>query len=178
MDAALSLLRKRFGSVPLLRPALPAADFAPVHGKRRGEVAMAIRRPSGGFLLQTKAFYPPATFRLPTGGIKKDENVEHALLREVHEESNLAVEIERAIAVIDHTTPDGRAAFRSYLFLLRESGGILKVNDPKEQISGWEERDMTGLRRAISQLRALQGSWQHWGHFRAVPLEVLVDSLG
>ena len=177
MDQALSQLRKRYGSVPLLRPVLPMADFSPVNGKRRAEVAMAIRRPTDAFLLQTKAFYPPATFRIPTGGIKKDEDVDHALLREVHEESNLTVEIERAIAVIDHTMPDGRAVFRTYLFLLRETGGLLKVNDPKERISGWSERDIAGLRSAISQLRALEGSWQHWGSFRAVPLGVLVDAL-
>ena len=123
MDRALSQLRKRFGKVPIVQPALTAADFPPLRGGRRGEVAMAIRRPSGGILLQTKSFYPPATFRLPTGGIKEGEDVEHALLREVHEESNLTVDVERVVAVIEHTGADGRPAFRSYLFLLRETGG-------------------------------------------------------
>ncbi len=138
---------------------------------------MAIRRPSGGILLQTKSFYPPGTFRLPTGGIKKGEDVEHALLREVHEESNLTVEIERAVAVIEYTAPEGRPAFRTYLFLLREIGGELRVNDPDEQISGWDERDLPGLRRAIAQLRGIEASWQRWGQFRAVPLDVLVRTL-
>ena len=138
---------------------------------------MAIRRPSGGILLQTKAFYPPATFRLPTGGIKGGEDVEHALLREVHEESNLTVEIDRPIAVIEHTTAEGRAAFRSYLFLLRETAGELKVNDPDEQISGWDERDLEGLLAASAQLRALGGTWQRWGQFRALTLDVLVHAL-
>jgi ADP-ribose pyrophosphatase YjhB (NUDIX family) len=178
MDRVLSLLRKRYGKVPLLQPALTSTDFAPVRGGRRSEVAMAIRRPSGGILLQTKAFYPPATFRLPTGGIKEGEDVEHALLREVYEESNLGVEIEQALAVIAYTAPDGHAAFRTYLFLLRETGGVLKVNDPDEQISGWEERDLAGLKRASEQLRGLEGGWQRWGQFRAVPLDVLVHALG
>jgi len=177
MNKALSILRARYGKLPLLRPALASADFAPVRGGRRSEVAMAIRRPSGGILLQTKAFYPPATFRLPSGGIKEGEDVEHALLREVHEETNLGVEIERVVAVLDYTAPDGRAVFRSYLFLLHETGGVLKVNDPHEQISGWEERDIDGLRRAGEHLRRLGGTWQHWGAFRAVPLEVLVQAL-
>ena len=111
---------------------------------------MAIRRPSGGILLQTKAFYPAGTFRLPTGGIKEGEDVEHALLREVHEESNLDVEIERLVAVIDHSAIEGKSPFRSYMFLLREVGGTLKVNDPDEQISGWDERDVAGLERAAA----------------------------
>ena len=138
---------------------------------------MAIRRPSGGILLQTKAFYPPATFRLPTGGIKDGEDVEHALLREVHEESNLDIEIEGLIAVLDHLTPAGRPVFRSYLFLLRETGGILKVNDPQEQITAWEERDPQGLRAAAQQLRTLEGAWRPWGTFRAVILDVLLQAL-
>ena len=178
MDRVLSGLRKRYGKVPLLQPALTSTDFAPVRGGRRSEVAMGIRRPSGGILLQTKAFYPPATFRLPTGGIKEGEDVEHALLREVYEESNLGVEIERAVAVIEYTAPDGRAAFRTYLFLLRETGGVLTVNDPDEQISGWEERDLAGLARAVEQLRGLAGGWRRWGRFRAVPLDVLIHALG
>ena len=138
---------------------------------------MAIRRPSGGILLQTKAFYPPGTFRLPTGGIKEGEDVEHALLREVHEESNLDVEIERLVAVIDHTALEGGAPFRSYMFLLCETGGTLEVNDPDEQISGWDECDVAGLEDAARNLRDLEGTWRRWGQFRAVALEVLVGAV-
>jgi ADP-ribose pyrophosphatase YjhB (NUDIX family) len=178
MDKHLSALRKRYGKVPLIQPALTTVDFPPLRGGRRGEVAMAIQRPSGGILLQTKAFYPPATFRLPTGGIKGGEDVEHALLREVYEESNLTVDVDRVVAVVEYTGSDGRAVFRSYLFLVREIGGELKVNDPDEQISGWEERDVAGLRAASAQLRRLEGTWQRWGQFRAMTLDVLVHALG
>lgn len=177
MDKALSLLRKRYGKIPLVQPALTSSDFPPLRGGRRAEVAMAIRRPSGVILLQTKAFYPPDTFRLPTGGIKVGEDVEHALLREVYEESNLQVEIDRPVAVIEHTTAEGRIGFRSYLFLVRETAGELKVNDPDEQISGWDERDIEGLRAASAQLRTLGGTWQRWGQFRALALDVLVNAL-
>ena len=177
MDRVLSVLRKRYGKLPLLQPALTSTDFAPLRGGRRSEVAMAIRRPSGRILLQTKSFYPPGTFRLPTGGVKKGEDIEHALLREVHEETNLAVEIERAVAVIEYTAPEGRPAFRTYLFLLRDLGGELRVNDPDEKISGWDERDVEGLRRASAQLRGIEAGWQRWGNFRAVPLDVLVRTL-
>ncbi|MBI3770842.1 MAG: NUDIX hydrolase [Deltaproteobacteria bacterium] len=177
MDRNLSALRKRYGKVPLIQPALTSVDFPPLRGGRRSEVAMAIQRPSGGILLQTKAFYPPATFRLPTGGIKDGEDVEHALLREVYEESNLSVDVDRVVAVVEYTGSDGRAVFRSYLFLVRETGGELKVNDPDEQISGWEERDLAGLRAAGAQLRRLEGTWQRWGQFRAMTLDVLVHAL-
>jgi ADP-ribose pyrophosphatase YjhB (NUDIX family) len=174
----LGWLRKKYGKFPLVEKVLADGEFAPVRGGgRRSEVAMAIRRPSGGILLQTKAFYPAGTFRLPTGGIKDGEDVEHALLREVHEESNLDVEIERLVAVIDHAVIDGKAPFRSYMFLLREIGGTLKVNDPDEQISGWDERDVAGLERAARDLRSLDGTWRRWGLFRAVALEVLAGAV-
>jgi ADP-ribose pyrophosphatase YjhB (NUDIX family) len=174
----LGWLRKRYGKFPLIEATLANGDFAPVRGGgRRSEVAMAIRRPTGGILLQTKAFYPAGTYRLPTGGIKDGEDVEHALLREVHEESNLDVEIERLVAVIDHSVLDAKAPFRSYMFLLRETGGTLKVNDPDEQISGWDERDMAGLERAARDLRNLDGTWRRWGMFRAVALEVLTGAV-
>jgi ADP-ribose pyrophosphatase YjhB (NUDIX family) len=173
----LGRLRKRYGKITVVQPALSSADFPPLRSGRRAEVAMAIRRPSGGILLHTKAFYPPAVYRLPTGGIKKGEDVEHALFREVEEETSLAVDVERLVAVIEHVVPGGRPAFRSYLFLLRETGGVLKVNDPDEQISGWEERDVAGLARAVRELRALEGRWQRWGAFRAVALDVLVHAL-
>ena len=178
MDRDLGWLRKRYGKFPLVEAVLANGDFAPLRGSgRRSEVAMAIRRPSGGILLQTKAFYPPGTFRLPTGGIKDGEDVEHALLREVHEESNLDVEIERLVAVIDHSAIEGKTPFRSYMFLLRETGGILKVNDPDEQISGWDERDLAGLESAARDLRGLEGTWRRWGQFRAVALEVLAGAV-
>src|SRR5262249_45033244 len=148
----LGWLRKRYGRFPHVERVLANGDFAPVRGrKRRSEVAMAIRRPGGGILLQTKAFYPPGTFRLPTGGIQEGEDVEHALLREVHEESNLDVEIERLVAVIDHATVAAPSPFRTYMFLLREIGGTLKVNDPDERISGWDARDRAGLEAAAEQ---------------------------
>jgi len=177
VDAALSTLRKKYGKVRIVQPVLPVVDFPPVSGRRKGEVAMAIRRPDDTILLQTKEFYPVGTFRLPTGGIKDGEDVEHALLREVHEESNLSVEIEQLVAAIDYLAPDGRATFRTYLFLLRETGGELKVNDPKERISGWEQRDPAGLLRAAEELRAIDEGWQRWGHFRALVLDILHDAL-
>ena len=177
MDAALSTLRKKYGKVKVVQPILPTVDFPPLSGRRTGEVAMAIRRPDDTILLQTKEFYPDGTYRLPTGGIKEGEDVEHALLREVHEESNLDVEVEQLVAAIEYLSPDGRANFRTYLFLLRELGGELKVNDPKERISGWEQRDVPGLRRAIEELRAVDQGWQRWGHFRALAIEVLLEAL-
>jgi hypothetical protein len=76
-----------------------------------------------------------------------------------------------------HITAEGRIGFRSYLFLVRETAGELKVNDPDEQISGWDERDIEGLRAASAQLRTLGGTWQRWGQFRALALDVLVNAL-
>ena len=36
---------------------------------------------------------------------------------------------------------------------------------------------LEGLRAASAQLRALGGTWQRWGQFRALALDVLVNAL-
>ncbi len=153
-------------------------DFAPVRGGgRRSEVAMAIRRPSGGILLQTKAFYPAGTYRLPTGGIKDGEDVEHALLREVHEESNLDVEIERLVAVIDHSVARRQGALP-----------LLHVLAPRDRRHAQGERSRRAdqrlgrARRRGARARGARPPQPRRdvaavGQFRAVALEVLAGAV-
>ncbi|MEW6272150.1 MAG: NUDIX hydrolase [Thermodesulfobacteriota bacterium] len=138
---------------------------------------MAIRRPNGLYLLQTKDRYPKHTFRLPTGGIMRGEAIEHALLRETEEETGLDVEVSRFVAVLTYRAPKARQAFATYLFLLEEHGGILQPRDPSEGISGWLEADAHGLDQAAARLRSCPGSWRGWGQFRALVIDALQDAL-
>jgi len=165
----------RYGEPRLITRRLDSLDFPPVSERAYGEVCMAIRRPSGRFLLQTKRTYPNSIMRLPTGGIRKEEPLETALLREIWEETNLEVRIVRFVADIAYTDDRHPARFRTYMFLCDESDGVLQSNDPKEQISDWAEAGLEDLPRYAEQLRSIKPSWARWGEFRAAALEVLVE---
>ncbi len=64
-----------------------------------GEVVLAIRRPDGRLLLHTKPFYPPRTWRLPSGGTRPQEGLEEAACRELGEETGLPACLERLLGV-------------------------------------------------------------------------------
>lgn len=174
---SLSHLIQRYGEPSHLTFVLSSVNFPPLDRGRHGEVAMVIRRPSGRVLLQTKSMYPPGIFRIPTGGIKEGEDIGEALFREVHEETNLAVEVERFLAVITYLAPDATPVFRTYVFALREEGGELLVNDVAEEISQWREVEVEELQQIAAELRAITGEWALWGKFRAVVAEAVADLL-
>ena len=134
---------------------------------------MAILRRSGGFLLQTKRNYPNSVMRLPSGGIKAGEDIEHALMREIWEETNLDVHVERFLAVLGYRDDQEQAAFLTYLFFLREIGGELRSNDPSEKITDWREARPEELLDYAGALKSIVPSWSNWGLFRAASLEVL-----
>jgi NAD+ diphosphatase len=178
VEAEIASLARRYGRPRNLVHTLPSVDFGPLNRGRSAEVAMAIRRRNGLFLLQTKQSYPKETFRLPTGGIKRGEAIEHALLRETDEETSLEVEISRFVAAITYRAPRGKRIFSSYLFILEERGGTLRTSDPSEGITGWLEADRANLDSAAQRLRACPGPWAPWGQFRALVIDALVPAIG
>jgi ADP-ribose pyrophosphatase YjhB (NUDIX family) len=178
MQGEVAALARRYGRPRNLVHILPVVEFGPLNRGRDAEVAMAIRRPNGRFLLQTKENYPTDTFRLPTGGIKRGEAIEHALLRETEEETSLTVDVSRFIAVMTYRTVRGNRVFSSYLFLLEERSGTLLTIDQNEGISGWLEADRERLDLAAQRLHACPAPWDSWGHFRALAIEALVAAIG
>lgn len=178
LEAELASLARRYGRPRNLVHTLPTTEFGPLNRGRAAEVAMAIRRPSGLFLLQTKENYPKETFRLPTGGIKRGEAIEHALLRETDEETSLRVEISRFVASIAYRSSRGNRVFSTFLFILEERGGTLRASDPHEGIAGWLEADRSELDAAAQRLRACPGPWASWGNFRALVIDALVPAIG
>lgn len=177
MQAEIAVLARRYGRPRTVLHTLPTFRFSPLNRNRAAEVAMAIRRRNGLFLLQTKESYPHETFRLPTGGIMRGEAIEHALLRETQEETSLDVEVSRFAAVITYRAANSRLAFSSYLFILEEQGGTLQPNDESEGISGWLEVDASGIDAAADRLRSCPGGWKPWGQFRALVLDALKEAL-
>jgi len=136
---------------------------------------MAILRPNRRFLFQTKRSYPNSVMRLPSGGIKSGEVLEHALLREVWEETNLTVTVDRFVAVLRYSDEQDKSAFQTHLFFLRELEGELQVNDPAEQTSDWQEVAPDELSDYAKSLENVQASWRNWGYFRAAAIDALAD---
>lgn len=144
-DIALAEARElaaRFGPTLHRTVAINATPFWDVIARsRRAEVCMVVRRANGQLLTCTKPFYPPGTYRLMTGGVEAGERVYAALLREVHEETGLAVAVRRLLAVIAYHArdagADAPARFGTFAFLVDETGGTLGVTDPDERIAAY-----------------------------------------
>lgn len=154
---------------------LPSIGFPPVSERAHGEVCMAILRLNGRLLLQTKQNYPGSVMRLPSGGIHRGEKVMDALLREIWEETNLTVSVERYVARIGYKAGEARSRFFTNLFLVREVSGVLQSNDPDEKISDWREALPSELPDYAEKLRTMTPSWRSWGIFRAASMDILTE---
>ena len=174
----LAALAGRLGTPLRVVAELDEVAFDPVQDPTRiGEVLMVVRRPNGRLLLSIKTFYPRTGWRLPTGGIDPGETIAAALEREVVEETGLEHEVLRFLATIEYRARGAeRAAFHTFCFLIRETGGTLEVRDATERIEGFREIDPDELLTIAATLDAIGdaaapeigGSWAPWGRFRAV----------
>jgi len=150
-----------------------------IQPRRRGEVVLFICRTSGHLILHTKDFYPAGTLRVPSGSIKKREELVDAAQREAREETGLEVDIERFLAVIDFVFQyqEHSRHFQSHLFLLRETGGELKAKDEREHISAFVEILPIELTSVAESLENMPPAWRDWGLFRAFPHRVAAELL-
>ena len=184
MREEIATLARRFGA-PIVRE-LPLDDIAfdPVgNASRFAEVCMVVRRPSGRVLLSIKTFYPRAAYRLPTGGIDRDEPILDALLRETHEETGLEVDARRFLAALTYRDgPRGAPVFHTFAFLLDERGGTLGSLDDHEQIESYREVAVAELPKVAARLERIPpdgglprgasdvpriANWDAWGRFRS-----------
>lgn len=147
--------------------------------RQQGEVVILLRRPNGRYLVHTKGFYPPGTYRLISGRLKPGEELLSALEREIREETGLAVRVERFLAIVRYRFQchEQSLPFTSYLFAVAEIGGSLGLNDPSEPITGFREVTLPELGALADQLEALPGEWSDWGRFRAIAHRVVLEVL-
>ena len=142
-----------------------------------------LRRASGNVLLHTKDHYPKGAFRVPSGGVRNQESLLDAVHRETFEETGLQVAVERFLAVVlfDFRWHESTIPLSSYLFLLRERGGQLEVQDSHEHITAFREVALSGLKSVAYHLENLPPARRDWGLFRAIPhrlaAELLQESL-
>lgn len=147
---------------------------------RRAEVVMLVQRSDGRLLVHSKGHYPPATYRLPTGGVFWGEPILDALAREQWEELGLRLLpvampglIHYALRHAEQTIP-----FDSYIFLLRMDGDLTPVTqDACEAISELCWIEPSGLPDVADHLRKVIRGWGDWGPFRAVAHDLIVEVL-
>jgi len=180
-------LSGRFGA-PITRE-IPLDDIAfdPVGNPSRfAEVCMVVRRPSGTVLLSIKTFYPRGAYRLPTGGIDRDEPILDAVVRETHEETGLTAEVRRFLAALTYRDgPTGPPVFHTFAFLLDDpSGAPVKVLDEHEEIESYVEVPVGELPQVAERLDRIPAdgapgiaNWDAWGRFRAHAHRVVHEAL-
>ncbi len=145
---------------------------------RRAEVVFAIGDAHGRVWVHAKPHYPAHIFRLPSGGVHLDEPVEAALLREIEEETHLAVSIRQFLGIIQYrfhrygTT----VLFASYVFLLESDGGLPRP-DGGEMISEFRAILPCQLSQVALDLRNLIGDRRTWGQWRALAHDLVHDHL-
>lgn len=177
MRAEVALLAQQLGP-PLTREiALDDVAFDPVGNPSRfAEVCMVVRRPTGDVLLSIKTFYPRGAYRLPTGGIDRDEPILDAAIRETTEETGLTLQVQRFLAALTYRDgPAGPPVFHTFAFLLDDpSGTRVTPLDEHEQIESYIEVPVSELARVAERLERIPpggapgvGNWDAWGRFRA-----------
>lgn len=176
MRSEVATLAARLGEPITREIALDDIAFDPVGNPSRfAEVCMVVRRPDGKVLLSIKTFYPRGAFRLPTGGIDKDEQILEALVRETREETGLAPEPRRFLASLTYRDgPTGPPVFHTFAFLLDDrSGAPVTSLDPHEQIESYIEVPIEELPRVAERLDRIPAdgapgipNWDAWGRFR------------
>jgi 8-oxo-dGTP pyrophosphatase MutT (NUDIX family) len=180
MLAEIDDLARRYGPARFETTSLDSNSYLLGNTTRTCEVCMVIRRPNGRLLTMKKTFYPDGAYRLPTGGIDAGESILGALEREIREETNLTTTLLRFLGALAYHTESG-PRFATFIFLLQETGGVLQVNDPGEQLEAFREialADLPGLIEHLSGLEhrygpEIESYWDDWGRFR-VPAHQLV----
>jgi len=187
MRDELAVLSKRLGT-PITRDvALDDIAFDPVGNPSRfAEVCMVVRRPAGTVLLSIKTFYPRGAFRLPTGGIDRDEPILEALIRETNEETGLLPEPRRFLAALTYTDgAGGSPVFHTFAFLLDDAtGDPVTPLDEHEQIESYVEAAIDELPRIADRLDHIPAdgapgipNWDAWGRFRAHAHRAVYEAL-
>lgn len=145
---------------------------------RRGEVVFAIRQPNCEILLHTKHRYEKPIYRLPSGGIERDEPVEDALFREIAEETGQFVKVRSFVGVLDcnFVCDHGTFPFVSYIFYLDSLGMELRPTDT-EEVAGYKTVPACELGAVAQSLRALDLERRCWGYWRSLAHDLVHNAL-
>jgi len=182
-EVEIAILSRRYGAPARRSVQIQADRYLRRHrwradSDRRAEVVFAIEDPRGRIWVHAKRHYPSHVYRLPSGGVNWDETVEHALFREIDEETALPVKVARFVGVIDYRfrDQDSVAYFASYIFHLRCGSGQPHPH-ADENISEFRAVLPCQLPQIAADLRNMVGDRRGWGQFRAIPHDLVYERL-
>ena len=147
--------------------------------RRRAEVVLVILRHDGRVVLQTKRFYPPGAFRLPSGSLQEGEHLLAGVRRELSEETGLEASVVRLLGILRyHFRRGGEPMERaSYVLLVDGGAAPLSPRDESEGITAFREVAMSELPAVAESLERLPGEWAVWGQFRALAHRFVAEAV-
>ncbi len=146
---------------------------------RRGEVVLVIERPDRCVLLHRKGWYEPGVYRLLSGSIDWDEDVETTLARELEEETGLTLGIADFLGLLDchiHYGSD-MVSFVSYVFYLSRTEGVLRLPQTAEDITEFRDVPLADLPTVAEDLRHVAPPRTGWGRWRALAHDFVYEML-
>lgn len=118
-----------------------------------------VQRADGALLLVQRGREPEkGHWGLPGGKVDWMETVEHAVIREVEEETGLRVAVERLLCVVDHFEPALGQHWVAPVYLVRmqDKTQVAAVKEPEALLAlGWFTPDALPTPLTVSTLRAL-----------------------
>lgn len=135
---------------------------------RCGEVAFALERKNGKFVVIRNSVYPEGVYRIPTGGIRFGESVLSALYREIGEELGVKVELKRFLGAVKYDISYGgeHLDFYSFVFRMKEISGNIIEDATQNEISEFAEADLGFLIKISEKLKEKGDSKGDWRSFR------------
>jgi len=131
---------------------------SPVPQQPRLGCGAVIQRADGAILLVQRGRPPEqGHWGLPGGKVDWMETVEHAVIREVEEETGLPVAVERLLCVVDHFEPALAQHWVAPVYVVRTlDATVAEVKEPEAlRALGWFTPEALPSPLTVSALRAL-----------------------
>jgi 8-oxo-dGTP diphosphatase len=121
-------------------------------------VSAVVRDPSGRFLLVLRSAAPDSgRWTLPGGRVEPGETLPEALVREVGEETGLAVRVVAEVGVLERAAPEG-GVFEIHCFTVEQTAGTLAAGSDAAGVRWATEGEL----RTLELTQGLLDSLRRW----------------
>ncbi|MFX1513647.1 MAG: NUDIX hydrolase [Promethearchaeota archaeon] len=130
---------------------------------RKHDITIFVQKETKFACIQKWDYQNTGIWRAPSGGARPSETLENAAIREIKEETNLNISVNRFLLIIKakFSWKKEKEDWTSYIFHSNQVTGEIKPNDQKE-VCGAKWIDKTDLLGPIRTLMLQTG----WGGFK------------